>query len=88
MGTRQVRLYVQLLPDWFEGTDSAGRLRLHDVRAARMTARQPREPIPGAVVVPVVLNVDDDVFNPLDPVYAAVKAGDGHVELVGGEGNS
>lgn len=85
MGSRKVTFFVQLLPEWYEGTDRDGMLRLADVSAERLTKRQPREPIPGAVVVPIVLHVEEGVFSPLDPVYAQVKPGEGGARLEAAE---
>lgn len=82
MASKKATFYVQLEPEWFEGTDADGRRDLYDVRPVRMTVRQPQEPLPGVVVVPVTLWVDERLFGPQGGVVAQVVAGEsGGVEL-------
>lgn len=81
-GSTKVTFYVQLVPEWYDGTDDDGRRELFAVRAARMNARQPEEPIPGAVVIPVTLWVPREMFGPQGDIVAQViKDGAGNVVL-------
>lgn len=81
MASKKVTFYVQLEPEWYDGTDADGRRSLYAAHAARMTTRQPGKPLPGAVVVPVVLWVDEYLFGPQAEVHAQVVASESGVEL-------
>lgn len=87
-GSTKVTFYVQIAPEWYDGVDSDGRRELYAARAVRMTARQPENPISGAVVVPVTLWVPREMFGPQGDIVAQVIAdGAGNVELqTGAEG--
>lgn len=79
----RVTFYVQLVPEWTEGRNGDGSLNLFGVRAERMTSREPLTPLSGAVVVPVTLDVPDDLFGALDPVSGLITEGsDGSIHVV------
>lgn len=73
--------YIQLVPEWCEGVNADGSLNLYGVTVERMTQREPLKPLPGAVVVPVVLEVSPGLFGALAPVQALVEGTPGEVRL-------
>lgn len=80
-GGIHVTCYLQIVPEYYEGTRPDGTRIVYDARILKMTQRQPTEPLPGAVVVPVDLVVDPAVFGPADRLLARVQPGPGGVRL-------
>lgn len=85
-GGMRVTFFVQLVPEFYDGTRPDGTRIVYDAHAVKMTQRQPTKPLPGAVVVPVTLDVDPAVFGPTDRLVARVSAENGGVTLVPAEG--
>lgn len=86
-GGMQVTFFVQLVPEFYEGSRPDGTRTVYDAKAVKMTQRQPTDPAPGAVVVPVTLDVDPAVFGPADRLIAQLRPGHaGGIELVQGSG--
>jgi hypothetical protein len=82
----RVTFYVQVVPEWAEGRNVNGSLNLFGAHADRMTRQEPLRPLPGAVVVPVTLDLPDDLFGATDPLLASVTADSaGGVRLVPSE---
>ena len=82
-GSMQVTFFVQLVPEFYEGSRDDGTRTVYDAKAVKMTQRQPTDPLPGAVVVPVTLDVNPAVFSPTDRLQARLEPGDtGGVMLV------
>ena len=61
--------YLQVEPT-FWGWSSEPKLR--DISVQRVTQKQPRNPIPGCVVVKVTLDIGDAAFYPLTPEATVV----------------
>ena len=81
-GGMQVTFFVQLVPEFYDGARPDGTRAVYDAHAAKMTQRQPTRPLPGAVVVPVTLDVDPAVFGPTDRLVARVLPDNGGIQLV------
>lgn len=80
--TKSVTFHVQLVPEYYDGIGSDGRRVVYAIHPERMTRNQPRDPLPGAVVVPVTLEVDVSLFGPTEPVTAIVGPGEaGGIQL-------
>lgn len=85
-GGMQVTFFVQLVPEFYEGTRGDGTRTVYDAKAVKMTQRQPTHPEPGAVVVPVTLDVDPAVFGPTDRLRARVLPDNGGIALLADNG--
>lgn len=69
-GGMQVTCFLQIVPEFYEGTKADGTRTVYDAKIVKMTQRQPTQPEPGAIVVPVTLDVDPAVFGPADRLIA------------------
>lgn len=82
--TTDVEVYIQLKPEWFAG--SYGTPRVRSVKAAKMTARYPRQPQPGTVVAKFVLRVSHGAFAPLMPTEVVeLPAEPAYIDVIPGE---
>ena len=82
-GGMQVTFFVQIEPEFYEGSRDDGTRTVYDAKAVKMTQRQPIHPEPGVVVVPITLDVDPAVFGPADRLVAKLRPGSaGSVQLV------
>jgi hypothetical protein len=82
-GGMQVTFFVQLVPEFYEGVRADGTRTVFDAKAVKMTQRQPTHPEPGAVVVPVTLDVDPAIFGPAKRILAQVLGLPDGIKIVG-----
>lgn len=82
-GGMSVTFFVQIIPEFYDGTRPDGTRIVYDAHAVKMTQRQPTQPAPGAVVVPITLQVDPAVFGPADRLTARLLPDSGGIQLVG-----
>jgi hypothetical protein len=81
----QVTCFLQIVPEFYEGVRADGTRTVYDARIVKMTQRQPTQPDPGAIVVPITLDVDPAVFGPADRLTARLLLDNsGRIGLVEG----
>lgn len=78
----RARVFLQVVPEWCEGVNADGTLNLYGVSIAKMTQREPQRPLPGAVVVPVVLDIPSSLFGSVKAVQGSVTDTPEGVRLV------
>lgn len=68
MASHKAELFVQLVPVYFHWDKNKD--RIVGVRAVKMTQKKPANPEGGSQVVKLVLDVDQDLFEPKTPNIA------------------